>query len=158
MWPRKIKTIIILIIIISVTNTWGLITEQRPKSVPKNGRKLVVLVASLSDPNLKDHHIDQNWNMIIFLLYFSLGHDDGRVPGVLHCKVPNQQEYRIYIERVQEQYIGIPMTCASPDLCFNFAGSHVWKAEVPPLQSSKWGVACKVQGQVWGVHAGPTQL
>ena len=33
-----------------------------------------------------------------------------------------------------------------PDLCswsggdFNFAGSHAWKAEVPPLQSSKSGV------------------
>ena len=107
MWPRKItKTLFRSYETISVTNTWGLITEQRPKSVPKNGRKLVVLVASLSEPNLKDH-IDQNWNMIIFLLYFSLGHDDGRVPGVLHCKVPNQQEYRIYIERVQERYIGI---------------------------------------------------
>ena len=39
-----------------------------------------------------------------------------------------------------------------PELClkwgdFNFASSHAWKVEVPPLQA-----------QVWGVHAGPNQL
>ena len=30
----------------------GLMTEQRPKSVPKNGRKLVVFSASSTEPNL----------------------------------------------------------------------------------------------------------
>ena len=32
--------------------TCGLITEQKPKSVPKNGRKLVVFWGNLSEPNL----------------------------------------------------------------------------------------------------------
>ena len=44
-----------------------------------------------------------------------------------------------------------------PDLClkwgvFNYAGSHAWKTEVPPLGTLKWGdfsfpsmVACKVE-------------
>ena len=33
--------------------TWGLITEQKPKSVPKKGRKLVVFLDNFSEPNLK---------------------------------------------------------------------------------------------------------
>ena len=40
-------------IIILKGSTCGLITEQNPKSVPKNGRKLVVFWGNLSEPNLK---------------------------------------------------------------------------------------------------------
>ena len=40
-------------IIILKGSTCGLITEQIRKSVPKNGRKLVVFWGNLSEPNLK---------------------------------------------------------------------------------------------------------
>ena len=47
--------------------------------------------------------------------------------------------------------------------------SHAWKAEVSPLGTLKWGGTFQtwlpaklksppLQAQVWGVHAGPTQL
>ena len=36
-------------------STCGLMTEQRPISVPKNGRKLVVSLGITDDPNLPIH-------------------------------------------------------------------------------------------------------
>ena len=55
-----------------------------------------------------------------------------------------------------------------PYLClkwgdFNFAGSHAWEVGVPPTWNFEVDdfnfacmPACKVE--VWGIHAGPTQL
>ena len=63
--------------------TWGFITEHKPKSVPKNGKKLVVLGGNLSEPNLK------NWILKICTVknIFSLCHNDRRISRVLNCKI-----------------------------------------------------------------------
>ena len=64
-----------------------------------------------------------------------------------------------------------PQTCAWSGGDFNFAGSHAWKAEVPPTSKFQVGGTPTSQAWLpaklksphlkyksWGVHAGPTQL